>query len=122
MLDQLKMAGALAGLMKNKEGLRLAAERVRQRLGELRASGSAGGGAVYVTVSGRMEVLEVSLSPALAAGLGDEPSRLAAQSLIAEATNQALRLARDMAQQEFIKEALAMGLPEIPGLERLLGG
>jgi DNA-binding protein YbaB len=120
--DQLKMAGALAGLMKNKDGLKQAGERIRLRLGEMRAAGSAGGGAVQVTVSGQMTVIEVRLSAALVAGLGDDGSRAMAESLIAEATNDAIKQARTMAQREIAKEAEALGLPNIPGLDNLLGG
>jgi len=123
MFDSFKAAGAIAGLMKNKEGLKQAGERVKQRLGELRALGSAGGGAVSVTVNGQMNVLEVSLSPALAANLtSDVPSRAMAETLIAEAVNDALRQAQQMAHREIKKEADALGLPNIPGLETLLGG
>jgi nucleoid-associated protein EbfC len=120
--DAFKTAGALAGLMKNKEGLKQAGDRIKQRLGELRAVGSAGGGAVSVTVSGQMKVLQVTLSPALAANLTtDTSSRAMAESLIAEAVNDALAQAQQAAHREIKKEADALGLPSIPGLETLLG-
>lgn len=123
MLDSLKAAGAIAGLMKNKEALRQAGERIKQRLAEVRAVGSAGGGAVSVTVNGQMKVLAVTLSPALAANLtADASTRALSESLIAEAVNDALRQAQMLAQREIKKEADALGLPNIPGLESLLGG
>ena len=67
MLDAFKMAGTLAGLMKNKEAIRASADRVKAKLAEVRATGTAGGGAVTVTASGQLKVLRVELSPALAA-------------------------------------------------------
>lgn len=122
MLDAFKMAGQLAGLMKNKEAIKGAAERVKGRLAEVRATGTAGGGAVTVTVSGQMKVLRVELSPALAQHLGDAGSRGMAEGLIAHAMNDALAQAQGLAQKELAKEAEALGLPGMPGLEGLLGG
>jgi len=122
--DALKAAGAIAGLMKNKEGLKAAGERIKTRLGELRAAGGSGGGAVRATVSGDMRVISVALDPPVCAGLaaGDEKSREMIQSLIAEAVNNAMDIAKVMAQREIAKEAEALGLPDMPGIEGLLGG
>lgn len=122
MFESLKTAGALAGLMKNKAALQAAGERIKVRLGELRAAGSAGGGAVRVTVDGKMNVHEVKLEQALVSHLGaDAQSKQMAESLIAEAFNDAVKQAQMMAQREISKEAEALGLGDIPGLERLLG-
>lgn len=121
MLDSLKLAGTLAGLMKNKDAVRTAGERVKAALAEVRATGAAGGGAVTVTVDGKMKVLRVELSPALAGYMtSDAASKAAAEGLIAEAVNDAMTRAQAQAQQIITKEAQAMGLPEIPGLEGLL--
>jgi DNA-binding protein YbaB len=74
-------------------------------------------------VNGQLKVLEVSLSPALAANLtSDASSRVMAETLIAEAVNDGIRQAQQMAHREIKKEADALGLPSIPGLETLLGG
>lgn len=116
------MAGALAGLMKNKEGLKAAAERIKVRMAELRASGGSGGGAVRATVSGDMKVISVTLEPAALAGLSDPSSRAMVESLIAEAVNNAMDIAKGMAQREIAKEAQLLGLPDLPGLQAMLGG
>lgn len=121
MFDSFKMAGALAGLMKNKEGLRQAGERIKQRLSEIRVVGESGAGAVRVTVDGKMKVHSVELIPALAAHLTTDPAaKRMAESLIAEAVNDAISKAQALAQQEIAKEAEALGLPAMPGLEGLL--
>lgn len=122
MFDSLKAAGALAGLMKNKEALKAAGERIRVRLSELRAGGGSGGGAVRATVTGDMKIVSVTLEPAVCAGLasGDAAQREMVQSLIAEAVNNAMDIAKAMAQREIAKEAEALGLPNMPGLEGLL--
>lgn len=122
MFESLKAAGALAGLMKNKAALQEAGERIKTRLAEVRAGGSAGGGAVRVTVDGKMNVINVTLESALVAHLGaDAASKQMAESLIAEAFNDAVKQAQVMAQREISKEAEALGLGDIPGLERMLG-
>jgi DNA-binding protein YbaB len=118
--DSLKVAGALAGLMKNKDNLKAAGERIKTRLAELRAAGGSGGGAVRATVSGDMKVISITLEPAALVGLTDPASKGMVESLIAEAVNNAMDIAKAMAQREIAKEAEALGLPNMPGLEGLL--
>lgn len=124
MLDALKAAGAIAGLMKNADGLKAAGERIKARLGELRAIGQSGSGAVRVTVDGKMTVLDVAIDPSMAACAFGSPGgadAAAAGRLIADAINDAIRQAQAMAQREIAREAQALGLPDIPGLGSLLG-
>jgi DNA-binding protein YbaB len=124
MFDAFKAMSAISGLMKNKDALQAAGERIKQRLGEMRAEGSAGSGAVRVTVDGRMSVLQVKLDPALVQAAFVNPSASVADlagSLIAEATNQAISRAQVMAREELSREAKALGLPELPGLDKLMG-
>ncbi len=124
MLDSLKAAGALASLLKNKDALKASGERIKQRLSELRAAGGSGGGAVRATVSGDMKLISITLEPPVCMGLasGDEKSREQVQQLIVEAVNNASDIAKVMAQREIAKEAEALGLPNMPGLENMLGG
>lgn len=124
MLDSLKMAGALAGLLKNKDALQAAGEKIKRRLSELRAGGGSGGGAVRATVTGDMRVVSITLEPSVCMGLtsGREADREHVQQLICEAVNNAMDIAKATAQREIAKEAESLGLPNIPGLEGLLGG
>ncbi len=122
MLEQMKMMGALAGLLKNKEGLKAAGERIRTRLAEVRADGAAGGGAVRATSTGDLKIVSIQIEPALAAGLADPSSRQQAEQLIVEAVNNALDQAKAIAQREAAKEAEALGLPGMDGMAGLLGG
>ena len=121
MLDSLKAAGALASLLKNKDALKQSGERIKQRLSELRAAGGSGGGAVRATVSGDMKLVSITLEPAVCIGLTSEQSREQIQQLIVEAVNNATDIAKAMAQREIAKEAESLGLPNLPGLEGLLG-
>lgn len=119
MFDQFKTMGALAGLMKNKERLHEAGEELKARLAEIRATGEAGGGVVRVVASGDFKIVEVKLSDATA-GASDDRSRAMLEDLIAEATNEALRRARALAQGEVARMADELGLPGMPGLGGLL--
>ncbi|MCC6285906.1 MAG: YbaB/EbfC family nucleoid-associated protein [Phycisphaerales bacterium] len=114
MFDKLKAMTAMAGLLKNQDQIKGAIERVAQRLAQARVTGEAGGGAVRVTMSGKMDVVDVALAPALAAGLGDEPTRQRAEFMIAEAMTLAQTRARHLAREVINREAGALGLPALP--------
>ena len=122
MFDQMKAMGAIAGLMRDKDKLAEISKRAQDTLETVRVVGEAGGGAVRVTVSGKLEVQGVELDPNLTQGMaaGDD-SRVMAQNLIAEAVNDANARARVVIQREMQKLAEELGLPEIPGMNNLLG-
>jgi len=122
MLDNMKMLGALTGLMKNKEKLQEAGQRVRATMEATRVTGEAGGGTARAIVSGSMQVLSVELSPALVMGMaGDAKTHELAGSLIAEAVNSALREAQARMKQAMDVEAKALGLEGVvPDLTKFL--
>jgi hypothetical protein len=123
MFDQMKAMGAMAGLLKDKDKLREMAQEFERRLETISAIGSSGGGAVRVTVSGKMRVTDTFLDPALVAGMTAEGNgREMAQALIQDATNDALLQAQMRVKDEAQKMSDELGLPEIPGLSRMLGG
>jgi DNA-binding protein YbaB len=122
MFDNVRMLSSLAGLMKNKDGLKQAGERVRAKMEATRVTGVAGGGAARATVTGTMRVLEVELSPALVMGMaGDPKTHQLAGSLIAEAVNAGIKEAQAKMQQAVSEEAKALGLPEMPELAGMFG-
>lgn len=113
MFDQFKMLGALAGLMKDRDKVKAAGERVRATLAASSVSGEGGGGAVRVVVTGAMRVRSVHLEPALAAGMAQDPAtRDAGERLLVDAMNQALEKAQALVQKTLADEARALGLPE----------
>lgn len=121
MLDQFKAMGAIAGLLKDKDKVKAASDRVRAKLEATRVEGSAGGGAVRATVTGTAKVLRVSIDPAIGAGFASEESREFAEALVAEAVNDGLLKAREAAQTIVEAEAQEMGLSDmIPGLKNFL--
>lgn len=112
MFEQLKAMGAVAALLKDKQRLREAAARVTAAMEAARATGEAGGGAVRVTVNGKMRVLDVVCAPGL--GSGDAQSRQMAGAFIAEATNEALARAQAIVHEAVRREWEALGLPPLP--------
>ncbi len=122
MFDQIKSLGAIAGLLKNKEKLREAADRVKAKMEATRVIGEAGAGAARVVVSGTMKVLEVELAPGLVQGMNADPrTRALAGALIAEAVNEGLRRAQFAMKEAVEEESRALGIEGLPGLENLLG-
>lgn len=120
MFENLKSLGALAGLMQNKDKLREAAGRFRETLDRMRVTGEAGGGAVRVTVTGKLRVEEVFLDPALVAGLqAGEGGRAMAQALIRDACNAAMERAQALVHEQADKQARELGLPGLDMLTSL---
>ncbi len=124
MFENMKAMGAIASLMKNKDRLKAMGEEFREKLARMSAEGSAGGGAVRVTVSGQLRVQKVHLDPAVVAGLQTEGSggKAMVESLIQDATNEAMSRMQVMVGEEARKMAEDLGLPDMPGLQNLLGG
>jgi len=123
MFDQMKAMGALAGLLKDKEKMRRIAEDFQEKLERVSVIGESGGGAVRVTANGKMRVTEVFLDPSLVAGMTAEGGgREMTETLIQEATNDALLEAQQRVSEEARKMSDELGLPEIPGMDRMLGG
>lgn len=112
MFDNLKAMQAVAGLMKNKEKLAEAGERIKAKTESMRVTGEAGGGACRATVTGRMELVDLTLDPALLAGMSvDDKTRELATNLIKDAVNDANLRAREQLQQMIAREADELGLP-----------
>tara|TARA_R110000782_G_scaffold19140_11_gene52343 strand:- start:4322 stop:4693 length:372 start_codon:yes stop_codon:yes gene_type:complete len=123
MFDQLKAMQAVAGLMKNKEKLGEAGERIKAKTDAMRVTSEAGGGACRATVSGRMVVTDLVLDPALLAGMSvDEKTRELATNLIKDAVNDAMRKAQEQVKELIAREAEELGLPGMSDqLSGLLG-
>jgi nucleoid-associated protein EbfC len=83
--------------------------RVQEELATASVTGSAGGGAVTVTATGRQEVTEIVIDPAVI----DPDDREMLQDLVVAAVNEALRAARDLAEA---KMAAVTGGLRLPGM------
>lgn len=121
MLDKLKAMQALGSLMKNKDQLAEAGERVKAKMDALRVEGQAGGGACRAIVNGKMKLIDLTLDPALLSGMAvDEKTKELATALIKDAINDATENAQRQVQQIIAKEADDLGLgdmaPQLSGL------
>lgn len=121
MFDQFKAMGALAGLMKNREKIKEAGERMQRTLEAARIVGQAGGGLVRVQVTGRLRIESVEIDPNVANAMHTDEGRRQAQTLIEEATNDALRAAERVIQQETQRMARELGVEDMPGLDKIAG-
>ncbi|QOI99279.1 MAG: YbaB/EbfC family nucleoid-associated protein [Phycisphaeraceae bacterium] len=121
MFDKLKAMGAVAALLKDKDKIAQAFERVKTKAQAARLTADAASGAIRVVADGRMTILSVEIAPALASGIAssDESRRLAGD-LITQAVNDALAKARGFLKSAVEAEAKSLGLPDLPGLEQLL--
>ncbi len=114
--DKLKTMQALGSLMKNKEQLAEAGERIKAKIEAMRIEGEAGGGACRAVVNGKMKLLDLTLDPALLAGMAvDEKTRDLATQLIKDAINDATEKAQRRVQDEVSKEAEELGLGDLGG-------
>jgi DNA-binding YbaB/EbfC family protein len=107
--------------LKNMMSLLGNAKQIKERMAQLQdelskrvVEGESGAGAVRVRVSGKFEVLEVKLDPAMLATLtGDDGGGdlQMIEDLIASALNVAMARARDMVQQEIQSATGGLKLP-----------
>ena len=102
----------LNSLMQQAKHMQGKMAKIQEDLAAKRITGSAGGGMVTVTATGKGEILEVVVEDELFSS-GDKEML---QDLLAAATNDAIRKARDLGKQEMA--GLAGGL-QIPGLTSL---
>jgi DNA-binding YbaB/EbfC family protein len=107
----------MADMFKQAQKLQDEMSRVQEELGTLTAEGSAGGGMVNVTVSGKQRILSVKIDKEVVNP--DDVEML--EDLIVAAVNQAMDHSQDMAQEAMQKVTggLLGNLPgglKIPGL------
>jgi DNA-binding YbaB/EbfC family protein len=110
MFEMLRNIRQMAGLMGQLPKIREEMDKLQQTLGQLSAEGDAGAGMVKVRVSGRQEVLGISISEELL----KQPDREMLEQLLKAAVNQGMDRARQLAAAETRKMAEGLGLP--PGM------
>lgn len=113
MFDSIKAMTLLANLARNKDELIRVAERLKTEAVELRAEGRSGAGAVVAIADGRMRIVDVRMSPAVAAAAATTDADQA-RSLVADAVNDAIRNAQIAMRDIANREAEALGLPSLP--------
>ena len=102
------MKGQLGNLMQQAQQMQESLKQAQQELGDLEATGEAGGGMVKVTMNGRNEVTRVNIED----GAMDDREML--EDLITAAANQAVARIREASQEKMSEATGGMQLP--PGL------
>ena len=103
------MRGNIAQLMQQAQKMQENMQRAQEELGNLEVTGSAGGGMVSVTLTGRMECRRVRIDPSI---VSDTEM---AEDLIAAAFNDAVNKANTEAQAKM--SAATAGMPIPPGMK-----
>jgi len=102
----------LMGMVKDAGKMRERMQAIQEELGSKHVQGSAGGGMVTVTATGRQEIVSCKIDPQ---AIGDDVEML--EDLVAAAANQALENARKLAAEEMGK----LGGNLDPELQKKLG-
>ena len=108
----------LAGMLKQAQSMGSRMQEINEKMGAIRAVGSAGGGLVEVELNGLGELLRLTVDPDLI----EKNDRELIDDLVPAATNAAL--AKTKEQQAEAMQSIAGGM-DIPGLSdalRSLGG
>ena len=100
-----------AGMMKKAEELQRSMQAMQDEAGRMSVEGSAGGGMVTVTLSGKGEMLGVKIDPSLF----KEDSAEILEDLIVTAHREAKGKAEAMMQQKMAE--MTQGLPLPPGMK-----
>jgi DNA-binding YbaB/EbfC family protein len=103
------MRGNIAQLMQQAQKMQENMQRAQEELASLEVTGTAGGGMVSVTITGRMECRKVRIDP----GVMGDPEMV--EDLVAAAFNDAVNKA-NAASQEMMGAATA-GKPIPPGMK-----
>jgi DNA-binding YbaB/EbfC family protein len=106
-------------ILKNAQKIQEQMGAFQEKLGELKITGSAGGGMTEIDMNGRMEVLAVRIAPEVA----ESGDREMMQDLVAAAFNNAMEKVRDAVNQEMggMFPGGIPGMQGFPGMQGLTG-
>jgi nucleoid-associated protein EbfC len=98
--------------MKQMQKMQTEMARVQDELETKTVTASAGGGAVKVEISGKLQVQKLEIAPEVVNG--DDLEML--QDLITAAVNEGIKNAQDLAAAEMAKVTGKLNIPGLPGL------
>lgn len=98
------MKGGFGNMMKQAQKLQEGMQRAQEEIAQLEVEGSAGGGMVKVTMTGRHEVKQVRIDPSM---LSDDAEML--EDLVAAAINDAVRRVEENTKEKFAGLTGGMG-------------
>ena len=103
--------GNMQQLMRQVQKMQAQVAKMQEELAQKTVEGTAGGGAVKVTVTGDRRVTGLSISPEVV----DPEDMEMLQDLILAAISDGMKKAEEMVEAE-MKKVMPAGLPKIPGL------
>jgi hypothetical protein len=98
--------------MKQMQKIQAEMARVQEELESKTVTASAGGGAVKVEISGKLQLQKIEIDPEVVNG--DDLEML--QDLITAAVNEGIKNAQDLAAAEMAKVTGKINIPGLPGL------
>ena len=101
--------GNMSNILKQAQAMQEQMARIQEQAATKTASGTAGGGSVTVIANGAMQIVSVTIDPEV--GKAGDVEML--QDLVLAATNDALRKAKDLMEQDM--KAITGGM-KMPGL------
>ncbi len=101
--------GDMSNILKQAKAMQDQMARIQEQAATKTAAGTAGGGSVTVTANGAMQIVSVTIDPEV--GKAGDVEML--QDLVLAATNDALRKAKDLMEQDM--KAITGGM-KMPGL------
>jgi DNA-binding YbaB/EbfC family protein len=104
------MKGQIGQLMQQAQQMQENLKRAQEEIAKLEVTGSAGGGMVEVTVTGRHEVRRVRIDRKM---MADDPEM--AEVMVAAAVNDAVNKVAEVSQQKLGSVSSGMSLP--PGFK-----
>ncbi|MES2404210.1 MAG: YbaB/EbfC family nucleoid-associated protein [Pseudomonadota bacterium] len=104
------MKGQIGQLMQQAQQMQENLKRAQEEIAKLEVTGSAGGGMVEVTMSGRHEVRRVRIDRKM---MADDPEM--AEDMVAAAVNDAVNKVAEASQQKLGSVSSGMSLP--PGFK-----
>ncbi len=110
-----KEFGQMMGLMKNLPKIKEEVEQFQQKVGQITAEGSAGGGMITVKMNGHCEIVSCKISDETM----EMNDREMLEDLFRAATNQAIQKIQQAIAEERVKMTSSLGIPagmDLPGL------
>lgn len=101
--------GNMSNILKQAQAMQEQMAKIQEQAATKTANGTAGGGSVTVTANGAMQIVSVTIDPEV--GKAGDVEML--QDLVLAATNDALRKAKDLMEQDM--KAITGGM-KMPGL------
>ena len=100
------MKGGLGNIMKQAQQMQEGMQKAQEEIANMEVTGESGAGLVKITMTGKHDVKQVSIDPAV---LGDDKDML--EDLIAAAVNDANRRVENMTQEKMSGLTAGMNLP-----------